>query len=375
VKAHHQKGDIYRKKCNWYLRYRDAVVQKDGTFKLVLRTRKLIEHGGDYRSKKAVQVFVNEFLAPLNNGTTTPQSTMMLTQFVDERYLPFVKSNKRPSTNADYRNMWKLYLKRHGEIALRDFRTVEGEEVLNAIAQKEDLSRTTMAHIKAFLSGVFRYAKRQGVINSENPMRDVVLPKARPAGETYAYSLDEINRVLMELSEKPAAIVATAAFTGVREGKLRGLLWQDYSGTQIWVTQSVWRGYVQELKTKASMAPVPVIAELATRIDAYRELSGNPASGLIFPNSVGKPMCMAKLARDVIRPAFLKAEVEWHGWHAFRRGLATNLHRLGVPDKTIQAILRRSNVAVTQGCYIKTVGADVEEAMLSLNQAATAKKA
>ena len=45
----------------------------------------------------------------------------------------------------------------------------------------------------------------------------------------------------------------------------------------------------------------------------------------------------------------------WHGWHAFRRGLATNLHDLGVDDKTIQAILRHSNVAVTQACYIKTL--------------------
>jgi hypothetical protein len=38
------------------------------------------------------------------------------------------------------------------------------------------------------------------------------------------------------------------------------------------------------------------------------------------------------------------AGVSWHGWHAFRRGLATTLHRLRVPDKTIQAILRHSNV-------------------------------
>ena len=30
---------------------------------------------------------------------------------------------------------------------------------------------------------------------------------------------------------------------------------------------------------------------------------------------------------------------QWQGWHPFRRGLATNLHDLGVPDKTIQAIL------------------------------------
>ena len=35
---------------------------------------------------------------------------------------------------------------------------------------------------------------------------------------------------------------------------------------------------------------------------------------------------------------------EWHGWHAARRGLGTNLYRLGVPEKTIQA-LRYANVS------------------------------
>ena len=45
----------------------------------------------------------------------------------------------------------------------------------------------------------------------------------------------------------------------------------------------------------------------------------------------------------------------WRGWHAFRRGLATNLHALGIADKEIQAILRHSNIAVTQSCYIKAL--------------------
>ena len=35
----------------------------------------------------------------------------------------------------------------------------------------------------------------------------------------------------------------------------------------------------------------------------------------------------------------------WHGGHAFRRGLATNLNRLGVRDKTIQAILRHTQTS------------------------------
>jgi len=60
------------------------------------------------------------------------------------------------------------------------------------------------------------------------------------------------------------------------------------------------------------------------------------------------------------------ARPEWHGWHAFRRGLATNLHSLGVPDKTIQAILRHANVQVTQNSYIKTLASQSIGAMRQL---------
>jgi integrase len=373
VNSRHQDGYLFRKGNIWYLRYREDVVQQDGTLKHIQRCRRLVDYGGEYRSKKAVKALADEFLMPLRNGTITPYGTVTLTRFVEDRYLPFVETHKRPSTHAGYRNMWKRYLKHHGEIALRDFRTVEGEEILNSIAGTEDLSRTTMAHIKAFLSGVFRHAKRQGVINTENPMRDVILPKVRPAGETYAYSLEEIRLGLSVLPEPAATVVATAAYTGVREGELRGLLWENYDGTEVRITQSVWRGHIQEPKTKASIAPVPVITPLAEMLDAQRLRSGNPTKGLMFPNTVGKPMCMAKLARDVIRPAFAAGGLQWHGWHAFRRGLATNLHRLGVPDKTIQAILRHANVAVTQSSYIKTVRSDAAEAM-QLLEAATRKR-
>ena len=68
------------------------------------------------------------------------------------------------------------------------------------------------------------------------------------------------------------------------------------------------------------------------------------------------------LCRSIL-PGLRNAGIEWHGWHGFRRGLATNLHRLGVSDKTIQAILRHANVATTQNVYIKTVSEDARAAM------------
>jgi Phage integrase family len=59
---------------------------------------------------------------------------------------------------------------------------------------------------------------------------------------------------------------------------------------------------------------------------------------------------------------------EWHGWHAARRGLGSNLYRLGVPDMVIQRILRHANVSTTATYYIKTAADDVKHAMEKLEK-------
>ena len=93
--------------------------------------------------------------------------------------------------------------------------------------------------------------------------------------------------------------------------------------------------------------------------------NGFPQEGFIFAGpKMGRPLNLANLARRTIVRELKKGrgegktEVEWHGWHAFRRGLATNLNRLGVPAKTIQGILRHANIRTTMDIYVKAVRAD-----------------
>jgi integrase len=52
-----------------------------------------------------------------------------------------------------------------------------------------------------------------------------------------------------------------------------------------------------------------------------------------------------------------------------RRGLATNLHALGIDDITIQHILRHSDVATTRKSYIKTLPEQTISAMERLETA------
>jgi Phage integrase family len=97
---------------------------------------------------------------------------------------------------------------------------------------------------------------------------------------------------------------------------------------------------------------VPIIVPLRLLLDAVKPEN---ASGWMFPNTIGGALDLDNLADRVIKPVFNAKGMKWEGWHDYRRGLATNLHELGVPDKVIQAILRHEDVSTTQRSYIKTV--------------------
>jgi len=60
--------------------------------------------------------------------------------------------------------------------------------------------------------------------------------------------------------------------------------------------------------------------------------------------------------------------IQWYGWHAFRRGEATNLKAIGVDDLTISQILGHSDVSVTRRNYTKTVNENAVAAMQKLEE-------
>ena len=364
----HQKGYVYQKKNRWYVRYYEHVMQEDGTITREQKAKCVAAVCHDYRTVGAVMPLVAEILQEVNSNSISPESTLSLERFVEHNYLPYVSSQKRPSTYRGYRNIWNRYLKKPcGQTRLRDFRTVDGERLLAEIAKQCDLARNTLKRIKNLMSGVFKCAKRLGCINGVNPMQDVSIPSSRPGGQTYAYSLEGIIKMISILPQPAATVVATTAFTGMRKGEIRGLLWEKYYGDSIWVCQSVWERFISEPKTERSNSAVPVIKPLAKMLRKHRQASGNPEAGLIFVSRrdgrEGGPIDMDSLLKWQIKPRLNEEKIAWRGWHAFRRGLATNLYRLGVPDKTIQAILRHSNLSTTMNSYVKTAPQDAVAAM------------
>jgi integrase len=122
------------------------------------------------------------------------------------------------------------------------------------------------------------------------------------------------------------------------------------------INRSIWKSVVNLPKTRASRASLPVIPALAEILDEYRRSMGDPEAGVVFHSGDGLPINMEKVGRRVIRvirPALESVDLLWYGWHAFRRGLASNLYAMGAQDKVGQRLLRHSKPHVTRERHIK----------------------
>ena len=362
----YQDGCLYADHAAWFVKYRVQVRQEDGSIKLKQRA-KILGRIGDYPRESDIMPLKIEFMRRLNAGKFTPDSSMNLSEFVEKSYLPYIEE-LRASTKKGYREIWNNHIRdRVGQIRLREFRTVHASKMLRAITEEHDLTKTTLQHIKSVLSGVFTHAKNEGAFDGVNPVQDARIPRtAREPGETYAYNLTQIRRILDLLPLLPKAVIATASFAGLREGELRGLEWPDYSGDSLNVNRSIWKSVPNGPKTRASGKPVPVIRQLAEVLKAYRISMGDPAAGVMFHSGDGTPMDLDKLAQRVIRPLMKSIAMDWYGWHGFRRGIASNLYELGADEKVVQRILRHAKSHVTKDRYIKVFDPAVLAAMRSL---------
>jgi integrase len=329
----------------------------------------------------------------VNRTSRSSNAGITIVDFFENIYLPAVTGRLEASTVKGYKDSWRCHIRGRVMGRVRDFRTVDGENLMCAIeaankTKTDNLAHGTYTHIKVTLSAMFTFAKRKGIYEGVNPMTGVTIPKGKKHGrKRLAYTLEEVGKHLELFSGKEPiviskddgpytpeisqhlvkAVIAVAAFAGLREGEIRGQWWEDDDGEVLNIRRSVWRTHLkEETKThedEEDPGVVPIIEPLRFVLDAIKPEN---ASGWMFPNTIGGALDLDNLADRVIKPVLKANGLEWKGWQAYRRGLATNLRGLGVPDTVTQAILRHEDVRTTQRFYIKTVREDVTTAMKQL---------
>ena len=404
-----QRGEITRVGPYWFGRWRqDELVRPDDlteaerreltkrgalrpgdTSRIVVRRQvrqRLCEVGDRYRSRRDVQPLLDEKLRPANENRACPASTMTVSDYIETFFLPFAAKELKPSTSYGYGSIFRQYLKPQlRNLTMRDARCVDITCLLAAIHQHHHLGRKSLRACKSMLGSVFGFAKRSGVLDGINPVRDSGIPRAAAASKpTHAYAAEEIFQMLAAVETIPNAkkAIALMFFAGLRPGEARAVTWPDYDGRTLRIRASMWRKHVGTPKTNESVAPIPVAAALRGILEESRG-----ESGFILAGPTGAAQSLGNLACRQIVPRLLrcgkcdqakdrhdeKADHEfvqlptWAGWYACRRGLATLATSV---DSALAAkgLLRHSNIATTQRHYIKTIPQDAARAMATIDR-------
>lgn len=373
-----QNGHIFLVKGKtvsaWYVRYRRDVIE-NGSIRRKLETHRLCEHNRDWvMRRKAGQVLpprevkklAEDFLGPLNEGKVDVGSTMPLTQFVEDTWLPHVESEVRPATFHGYRQMWRMYLKpKFGNVRLCDIKPKEVAPYLDWLQEKKGPRAARYA--KAVGCMIFNYAIHPLEVVDSNPFAGKMLRK-RVRKQGYATNLNEFAAMLQTFKDQPQARVALGLmyFAGLRPSEVRGLRWPDFDprSRQILVHTSVWKKTVSETKTEEASALVPVNQPLADLLGELWEHDGRPGEGWILQGEKGGPLSLDNYGRRVIQPVLQAVGLEWHGYYALRRGSGT-ICTQAARDKGLAArgLLRHKTLTTTAQFYISEVPEETRAAV------------
>ncbi len=370
-----QRGHVFEVKnangkvVSFHLRYR-IVEMRNSKAVRVLKSRKLVDKSDKYFSAscEAVQDKCDNFMRSINavNGEDQPIVT-----FWDQTYLPFIEENKKASTIRGYKQIWEQHLKPHfAGKTLQEYRAHIGSQFMLSLTKAQ--GRHTLNHIRSLASGIFSCAVNMGLLDS-NPWHDVkILGKVKTPKPTEHYTLEAAEDIISALIHHVDCqlIMALACFLGLRPGEIAGLKWEDFDSNSVHIRRAIWEGIEGTTKTPESVASLPLPNRVALFVELWRQKSGNPSEGWVFPNGNAKPADLKDIVRRIIRPTVEAAGLKWKGLYSGRRGAGTAIIGLtGGNYAAAQELLRHKHMSTTLQFYKKQTQSALSDGIKALETA------
>lgn len=320
------------------------------------------------RTRKEVVDKMEAYKAQLRQGLNVEAAKKMTT---GEWLVYWLETYKNPSVKLTTYERYFGYLKRTilpaiGHIALPEL-TTDDIQALYHKTTSAGRSASTVQNLHKVIAPALAQAVENKLIPS-NPAKGTKRPstaktkgKEMPEEDVVKY-LQAVN----ELDERWQAAFFTLIGTGLRIGELLALEWTDFDpdAAIISVSKTLSRtkskGLIVEApKTEASEALVPVpqfvvslLLKHKTRQDAWIKKQGTnyTNNNLIFPSLKGAYMSPRNFQRKHYA-VLKKADAQHINLHGLRHTFATALLELGESLKTIQELLRHSDISTTGNIY------------------------
>lgn len=270
--------------------------------------------------------------------------------------------NLRPATLHAYANAIDYHLvPTLGHLRLSELSALDVERALSQLADR--LSPKSLRNVHAVLRRALGQAVRAGILDRNVASREFVDAPRVPSEEPHALSIAEVHRLLAATAgDRLEALFVTAIGTGLRQGELLGLAWEDLEleRARISVRRELVRRdgrYIRdELKTPQSRRAVPLSPSVVAALQAHRqrvvEAGFVPtATGPVFTNTTGGPLNGGWLTHRFYR-LLDQAGIPRLPFHNLRTTYSSRLAEAGVSDIEIARLLGHSRTHTARKHYI-----------------------
>ena len=155
--------------------------------------------------------------------------------FAEQWFEEYAKVNLRPTSYARMKQLTKRVYpaighKRLDKITARDIQQFITDMLTNGrnLNNGKPLSRKTAVHHLSFISDVFSYAVRMGML-CDNPCRRVFVPKQEQE-EKQIYTIEQVKILYENLKSEPMkyqVYLLLSIYSGYRRSEMLGLEWKD----------------------------------------------------------------------------------------------------------------------------------------------------
>ncbi|MDQ2785781.1 MAG: site-specific integrase, partial [Chloroflexota bacterium] len=269
---------------------------------------------------------------------------------------------RQPRTYRSYADTVRLHIS--PRIGARSLLRLSPRDVETMCAQIAATGHTRTAQIaRVVLRIALNDAIKAGILTRN--VASLADAPTHAAKERPVLTLEQARRILAN-PHHLRACWALALGTGLRASVLCGLYWEDIDLARgsLTVQRQLQRIdgalIVRAVKTTSSHAPVPLAPFVVEALTKQR--AARPAiKGFVFRTKTGKPYDRTELSKQWQRLCG-RVGVPVVPLHSIRHTTATLLYAAGLPDKTIQTILRHAQISTTMDVYVKIAPEAIERA-------------
>jgi integrase len=337
------------------------------------------------KTRKEVQEKLAGALHEQKQGTlvTTPQQSVgqFLTDWLENTH----KQRVRPRTYERYGEAIRLHIiPALGKYQLQKL-SAQHVQAFYASKLKEGLSPTTVIYYHSVLHNALASAEKWGLVARN--VCDLVTPPRKARFEIQPLTPEQVQQFLKVIGgHKWEALFILALATGMRQGEVLGLKWQDINFTTATLqvrriltripSAAGGKEYIEaEPKTQKSRRSIMIapFALEALKQHRLRQLESKLKAGpfweehdYVFCTLTGTHLRPSHVL-DEFKKLLKKGGLPAIRFHDLRHSAATLLLSLGVHAKVVQEMLGHTQISMTMDIYSHVLPGMQQDAVSKLN--------